>query len=154
MYSKVKYEKFIIVCFTVVLNITFNKKSFFAQFNIKITKFFQCNIPEAGMNVHIHKYKFDSDVSNIHVHTITGYASSAIGFRNFHFHFFHGVSTYIRHTHYFSGITSLPIKTENGHIHKMEGLLKYNDVHEHKFSGYTFEDVGYISSMLVTGHLK
>jgi len=64
------------------------------------------------------------------------------------------VSNYITHTHYFSGITSLPIKTDNGHIHRMEGILEYNDFHKHKFRGYTFEDVGYTSSILAIGHLK
>lgn len=104
------------------------------------------------MNLHLHKYKIDSETSNIHKHTVTGYAGNPIGFDSFHFHFFYGVSTYSNHTHYFSGITSLPIRTENGHIHKMDGVLEANDQHEHKFCGYTFEDVGYTSSRLATGY--
>jgi len=106
------------------------------------------------MNFHLHKYKFDSETSKAHKHTITGYLGTPIGFDSFHFHFFYGVSTYSSHTHYFSGITGLPIKTDNGHIHKMEGLLEYNDMHEHKFYGYTFEDIGYTSSRLAIDHSR
>jgi len=99
------------------------------------------------MNSHMHKYKFDCDTSNGHTHKLIGYAGSMIGIDGFHFHYYYGVTSYNDHTHYFSGITGLPIKTENGHIHRMEGVLESNSLHEHKFSGYTFEDISYSSHM-------
>ncbi|HHW30839.1 MAG TPA: hypothetical protein GXX20_04065 [Clostridiaceae bacterium] len=97
------------------------------------------------MFIHKHKYKFESEYSNGHPHKLVGYASHMLGVNNLHFHFFYGVSSYNDHTHYFSGITGIPIKTENGHIHKMEGILESSLDHEHKFRGYTFEEVSYIS---------
>ncbi|HHW47452.1 MAG TPA: hypothetical protein GXX14_02410 [Clostridiaceae bacterium] len=97
------------------------------------------------MNSHIHKFKFDCSEKKAHSHKIRGCTEGMIGINNFHLHFFYGTSTYTNHTHYFSGVTGLPIKTENGHIHKMEGVLETNNMHEHKYSGHTFEEVSYIS---------
>lgn len=99
------------------------------------------------MNSHMHKYKFDCNVVNGHNHKLLGYAGNMIGIDGFHFHCYYGVTSYNNHTHYFSGITGLPIKTENGHVHRMEGLLESNSLHEHKFSGYTLEDISYSSPM-------
>lgn len=97
------------------------------------------------MRYHIHKFKFDSEKTNFHKHKIMGIANNMVGIKGFHFHFFYGVSSYSNHTHYFSGITGLPIKTENGHIHKMESILELNNSHEHRINGYTFEEISYIS---------
>lgn len=97
------------------------------------------------MNSHIHHFKFDSKMKRGHKHRIIGYADTMIGTNKLHFHFFYGVSTYTDHTHYYSGITGIPIKTDNGHIHKMEGILESMHLHEHKFSGHTFEEISYIS---------
>jgi len=47
-----------------------------------------------------------------------------IGIEAFHIHAYYGISSYNGHTHYFSGFTGLPIKTENGHIHRIEGILE------------------------------
>ncbi len=92
---------------------------------------------------HVHHFKIESVLIRGHYHRLVGYTEYFIGAGRFHFHFYSGVSTYTDHTHYFSGITGLPIKTENGHIHKMEGLLEINNFHEHKFSGHTFEEISY-----------
>ena len=100
------------------------------------------------MPAHMHKYRLDSELSNGHKHKITGYTDRVIGISAFHFHSFYGISSYDNHTHYFSGITGLPIKTENGHIHKMEGLLENNSMHEHAYAGHTYEDVAYNSGKL------
>lgn len=97
------------------------------------------------MNSHVHYFKFDSKTKKGHKHKIVGYAENTLGTNSFHFHFFYGVSTYSNHTHYYSGITGMPVKTENGHIHKMEGILESNDLHEHMFRGLTFEEISYIS---------
>jgi hypothetical protein len=83
---------------------------------------------------------------NIHKHRIIGYTDKVIGINSFHFHSFYGISSYCSHTHYFSGITGLPIKTENGHIHHIESILESNVQHEHVFSGHTSEDIEYTSS--------
>jgi len=40
----------------------------------------------------------------------------------------------------------MPVKTENGHIHRMEGVLEFNNLHEHGYDGYTFEEISYFSS--------
>lgn len=93
---------------------------------------------------HTHKYKFDCKMVKGHVHNVLGYTESTIGIGSLHLHVFSGVSSYTDHTHYFSGVTGLPIKTENGHIHRMQGILEFNDMHEHNFEGYTFEEVSYI----------
>jgi len=53
------------------------------------------------------------------------------------------VCSYNDHTHYFSGITGIPVKTTNGHIHRMEGVLELNNNHTHKFSNYTSEEISY-----------
>jgi hypothetical protein len=96
------------------------------------------------MNSHIHHYKIDSKTKKGHKHKIYGYADTMVGTAKFHFHFFYGVSAYADHTHYYSGITGMPFKTSNGHIHKMEGLLESNELHEHLFWGHTFEEISYI----------
>ena len=93
--------------------------------------------------IHFHKFKMDSKNSCGHDHAITGYAGNMIGINSLHCHMFWGISSYRSHTHYFSGMTGMPIKTENGHIHKMEGMLEMNDSHEHGFTGNTFEEVSY-----------
>lgn len=98
------------------------------------------------MKFHTHKYKFESQMSNGHNHRLLGYAGNMVGVDSFHFHFYYGVCSYRDHTHYFRGITGMPIKTEKGHIHKMEGLLETNCLHEHEFGGYTFEDTSNYSS--------
>ncbi len=98
------------------------------------------------MRFHLHKYKLECQITKGHSHRMIGYAGNMIGVGSFHFHFFYGVSSYDNHTHYFSGITGMPVKTENGHIHRMEGLLENNILHEHEFKGYTFEDISYYSS--------
>lgn len=97
------------------------------------------------INNHTHKFKFDCRRSKGHKHKILGYAKSMVGIGSFHLHFFYGTSSYTNHTHYFSGITGLPVKTEHGHIHRMEGILELNDMHEHYYEGYTFEEISYIS---------
>jgi len=100
------------------------------------------------MNYHTHKYKFECKTLNGHKHKISGYSENLLGINNFHLHHFYGTSSYSNHTHYFSGITGLPIKTENGHIHKMEGALELNNAHEHKFNGHTFEEISYVSGQM------
>jgi len=95
------------------------------------------------MNSHIHKYRFETGMADIHMHTLMGYTDCMIGFNSFHFHYFYGISSYSGHTHYYSGITGLPVKTENGHIHRMDGILEINRLHEHSFDSYTQEDIAY-----------
>ncbi|MCR4435461.1 MAG: YmaF family protein [Clostridiales bacterium] len=100
------------------------------------------------MNPHSHKYRFESDIANNHRHKLMGYTENMVGVNAVHFHFFYGVSSYNNHTHYFSGITGLPIKTENGHIHKIESTLEPNCMHDHQIMGYTFENVAYTPKKL------
>lgn len=100
------------------------------------------------MRSHSHKFKFDSQPANSHSHRIMGYTENLMGINVLHFHYFYGISSYNSHTHYFSGMTGLPIKTENGHVHKIECLLELNSNHEHQLSGFTFEDVAYTSKKL------
>jgi len=95
------------------------------------------------MNPHLHKYNFECEAVAGHKHRMIGYTDNRLGVNMVHFHFLYGISSYNSHTHYFSGITGLPIKTENGHIHRIEGILESNNMHEHKYCGYTFEDVAY-----------
>lgn len=97
------------------------------------------------MRYHAHKYKLDSGLKNLHKHRIIGVAEKMFGFGSVHFHLYYGISSYTDHTHYFSGFTGLPVKTEHGHIHKMEGCLELNLNHEHEFKGYTFEEISFIS---------
>jgi hypothetical protein len=92
---------------------------------------------------HVHHFKIESSLSLAHYHRLIGYTEYVIGTGRFHFHFYSGISTYTNHTHYFSGVTGLPLRTENGHIHKMEGMLETNNSHKHRFSGCTFEEVSY-----------
>lgn len=98
------------------------------------------------MRFHLHKYKIESELAKGHKHKLFGYAGNMLGLNSFHFHFFYGVCSYDNHTHYFSGITGMPVKTEFGHIHKIEGTLESNVLHMHKFEGYTNEDISYFSS--------
>jgi hypothetical protein len=103
------------------------------------------------MGFHMHKYRFDCKMAQGHDHRILGYAGNMLGVGSLHFHFYYGVSSYRNHTHYFCGITGMTIKTENGHIHKMEGSLESNSLHTHEFSGYTFEDISAVSSTQAAG---
>ena len=95
------------------------------------------------MNPHLHKYRFETLTSNGHKHILSSYSEAMIGINSFHFHFFSGISSYKNHTHYYNGVTGFPIKTGNGHKHKIEGVLDTNNMHEHKFSSFTNEDVSY-----------
>lgn len=96
------------------------------------------------MNFHIHEFRTECETVNTHKHIISGYTEGTLGFNMLHFHHFWGICSYKGHTHYFSGFTGLPVKTENGHVHKIEGILEVNNLHEHKFSGYTNEELQYI----------
>ncbi len=98
------------------------------------------------MGFHIHKYKIECNNTGGHSHKLLGYAGNMLGVSFLHFHVYYGVSSYNSHTHYFYGITSMPIKTENGHVHKMNGVLETNNFHFHIYDGYTFEEISYISS--------
>lgn len=98
------------------------------------------------MKFHMHKYKFECKNVKGHNHRLLGYAGNMLGVESFHFHFYYGVSSYDNHTHYFCGITGMPTRTANGHIHRMDGMLESNNLHEHKFKGYTFEDISYFST--------
>ena len=106
---------------------------------------------EVCMNTHIHEYKIDSKTSKGHKHRIKGYTDTMLGIDLFHIHFFYGVSSYSNHTHYFSGFTGFPIKTANGHVHKIEDILETNNMHEHILKGYTFEDIAYINNPRLKG---
>lgn len=97
------------------------------------------------MNSHLHEFRIDSSIVNGHRHKVIGYTEATVGFNMLHFHYFWGICTYSGHTHYFSGFTGLPIRTDNGHIHRIEGILELNNCHEHSFSGFTHEEVHYIS---------
>ena len=96
------------------------------------------------MKPHIHYFKFECDSSCNHKHIMNNYTQNMIGVKAFHFHFYSGISCYNSHSHYFSGITGLGIKTENGHVHKLEGCLEDNNLHEHTFGSLTFEEIEYI----------
>lgn len=96
------------------------------------------------MHFHMHKYKLESKESNYHKHKILGYTQHTVGTSSLHFHTFYGVSSHKDHTHYFSGFTGLPVKTPNGHVHKIEEILEENQHHEHAFSGYTDEEIAYV----------
>lgn len=101
---------------------------------------------EDNMKFHLHRYKFECQITEGHNHRLLGYAGNMLGVGNFHFHIFYGVSSYRNHTHYFYGITGMPIKTESGHVHRMEGILESNSLHEHEFKGFTSEDISYYST--------
>jgi len=105
------------------------------------------------MNNHHHKYKIDSDISEYHKHTINGYVEMMLGFGLLHFHSFSGICTYTDHTHSFKGTTGLPVKTEAGHLHKIEGYLMLQNDHEHKISGFTSEEFEFTDSEQVHGAL-
>lgn len=98
------------------------------------------------MHTHIHKYQFESKDANFHKHKILGYTEHTIGINTLHIHTFYGISSYRGHTHCFSGFTGFPIRTENGHIHKMEGYLEPSKMHQHIFCNYTDEEISYINS--------
>jgi len=102
----------------------------------------------------MHKYRFDCQLKNGHNHRLLGYASNMLGLGTFHIHFYYGVSSYQNHTHHFYGITGRPIKTENGHVHKMEGVLECSSLHEHDFKGFTFEDTTTFSSMQAVSYVR
>ena len=104
---------------------------------------------ERFMGTHYHEYKFDCNSTNEHKHKLHGFTCYMIGVSFLHFHVYYGMSNYMGHTHYYSGITGMPIKTENGHIHKMSGFLETNESHEHKYNSYTFGNVGYIGTTLI-----
>jgi len=106
------------------------------------------------MKSHMHKYKIECGMENGHNHRLIGCASGMLGIGSFHFHYYYGVSSYRSHTHYFCGFTGMPVKTENGHIHKMEGILEANDMHEHTYKGYTFEEISYISASQAIGFVR
>jgi hypothetical protein len=93
--------------------------------------------------MHIHKYRFESKKASEHIHTLEGYTDNMVGINAFHFHFYYGICTYNGHTHYFSGITGVPVKTDFGHIHRMDGAMELNSMHEHEYDSYTFENIGY-----------
>ena len=92
---------------------------------------------------HLHYFNITTEKDNCHNHIIKGYAGGMIGVGMMHFHSYSGISSYSDHTHDVSGITGLPIKTENGHIHKIDGVSKVKNNHKHKYSGYTEEDIAY-----------
>jgi hypothetical protein len=83
-----------------------------------------------------------------------GYTESMLGFNQIHFHYYFGVCCHNGHSHYFSGISGLPVKKEFGHIHKMDGFLELNNLHEHKFSSYTFEEIEYINGRWIFSSRK
>ena len=62
------------------------------------------------MSDHLHKFEVECSYSGIHMHTIKGYVKNIFGIGRFHFHFYYGVSSYLDHTHYFTGITGIPIQ--------------------------------------------
>jgi len=95
------------------------------------------------MKYHSHEYKIDSTPSKNHKHTAKGFCESMLGFGYFHIHYFYGVSSYDNHTHYFYGFTGFPIKTRNGHVHKINKTLKKSFMHKHDIVGYTAEDISY-----------
>lgn len=100
------------------------------------------------LNSHMHYYEFDTMMQNGHNHKLTGYSDGIFGVSGFHFHFYYGVCSYNDHTHYYSGITGIPVKTKNGHIHKMEGILELNNSHTHKFLNYTSEEISYTKNKM------
>jgi hypothetical protein len=96
------------------------------------------------IQMHLHRFEIKSDFSGIHFHYIKGYVKNNLGMGKMHIHIYSGVSPIEDHSHIFSGITGPPVKTENGHIHKISGILQTANGHVHKYSGYTFEDVSYL----------
>lgn len=104
------------------------------------------------LKVHLHMFEVECERSAIHSHTIKGYVKNTFGVGTFHFHYYFGVSSYLDHTHYFSGFTGKAIQTENGHIHKMVGSLEKANGHCHRFKGYTYEDTAYIPGGQTAGY--
>lgn len=100
------------------------------------------------MTVHLHKYRFESRKAQLHNHRLLGYTGPVLGIGALHFHSYSGICSYNGHMHYFSGYTGFPIKTPNGHIHRLEGKLVCCNMHVHSFCGYTDEDVEYSSRYL------
>ncbi len=93
--------------------------------------------------MHFHRFDIKSEYSGIHLHQISNYVKYPLGVDFFHVHMYLGISSYLDHAHYYSGITSGPIKTENGHIHMIDSTLQVNRGHKHSFRGYTDEEVSY-----------
>lgn len=92
---------------------------------------------------HAHQYKFYSYEKNGHKHRIMGITGYNLPICFTHVHFYKGVCSYNGHTHYFSGFTGLPRRTENGHLHKMSGCLQLNEKHEHAYCNFSNENVEY-----------
>jgi len=92
---------------------------------------------------HAHRYRFDSFEKNGHKHRIMGITGYNIFFCFSHVHFYKGVCSYNGHTHYFSGFSGLPRKTENGHYHQMSGYLVMCDKHEHRYCNFSNENIEY-----------
>lgn len=93
---------------------------------------------------HRHKFEIDSTMNHLHYHRVTGITEPGVGISFYHFHRFSGISNYHQHTHIISGHTSPPIKTENGHMHKINCKLKQSQRHSHNLNGYTFEEIEYM----------
>jgi hypothetical protein len=106
------------------------------------------------MGYHKHRFKFDCKIAQGHDHRLMGYAGNKLGAGKWHIHFYYGVTSYRSHTHYFCGITGMPIKTENGHIHRMDGRLESNSLHTHEYCGYTSEDITTASSTQAAGFVR
>ncbi|MDD4496272.1 MAG: YmaF family protein, partial [Eubacteriales bacterium] len=83
------------------------------------------------VQMHLHRFELKSDFSGIHFHYIKGYVKSNIGMGKMHVHVYSGVTPAEDHSHNFSGITGPPVKTENGHIHKISGILQRSAGHIH-----------------------
>ena len=106
------------------------------------------------MKFHMHKYRLECRNVKGHTHRLLGYAGNMLGVDSFHFHFYYGVSSYSNHTHYFCGITGMPVRTESGHIHRMDGILENINLHDHEFKGYTFEDISYFPSQQAVSYIR
>lgn len=92
---------------------------------------------------HFHRYDIESQISLFHTHKIIGYTQKTIGLQGIHFHTFYGICSSNNHYHNFHGITSMPIKTNFGHIHKIDIYTDYsnNSQHRHKISCFTHENI-------------
>lgn len=98
------------------------------------------------MRYHKHKYAIESSMDACHLHKLEGLTETLFGFGKLHIHAFYGATSYLNHSHRYSGLTGFPVKTANGHIHRMENILEPTLKHQHKYSGYTTEEVSYSSS--------
>ena len=97
------------------------------------------------LNFHLHRFEVKSDFSGIHFHVLKGYVRNNLGLEILHFHTCSGTTPVSDHAHFFSSITGPPMKTQNGHIHKLSGVLQETSGHLHKFSGLTDENISYLS---------